>query len=156
MLVIYAPFWLTLLDPFHQIHCPVLCWYSQTSLKKPVPNVARESYPQPPNNQRLLFLSLHPTAPHRAPGTFVAAAVVTVPYTPSWLVVLLPDPQVHCPPAILISSFHRSLSVPLGVPAESNPNPPNIQRVFPAASIQRIPCCRPPGALPAAAVPNVP
>src|SRR5437879_7889203 len=77
-LVRYAPFSLTLLVPFHQIHCPLLCWYSQISLRNPVGCVILEPYPQPPKNHRLLEASVQPTGPHRDPGTFPAAAAVWV------------------------------------------------------------------------------
>src|SRR5437867_10710295 len=66
-LVRYAPFSLTLLVPFHQIHCPLLCWYSQISLRNPVGCVILEPYPQPPKNHRLLEASVQPTGPTATP-----------------------------------------------------------------------------------------
>src|SRR5207244_11331217 len=80
-LVRYAPFSLTLLVPFHQIHCPLLCWYSQISLRNPVGCVILEPYPQPPKNHRLLEASVQPTGRHRDPGTFPATAAVWLPST---------------------------------------------------------------------------
>src|SRR6266702_1482075 len=69
-----------------------------------------------------------------------------------------PETQVHC--VVTGSNSHKSFSVPPGVPpaavpTESSPNPPNSQ-TLPAVSIQSTDSSRPPGTLPAAAVPFVP
>src|ERR1700730_5115821 len=63
-----------------------------------------------------------------------------------------PLTQVHAPAAGL--NFHRSLRSPIP-PTRSTPFPPNSQ-ILPAASLQILAVSRPPGALPAAAVPSTP
>src|SRR6266404_3506059 len=154
------------MEPFHQIHWPVLRSYSHTSLRKPVGCVVLAPYPKPPNRNRLPLSGLtHPAEPQRAPGTLVAASfrvaleIACVPYTPFWLATLFPE--IHAQKPVFGSYFHRSLRiepicpVPPLVPLESRPNPPKSQ-IAPVKSTHSTPVWRPPGRFPAAAVPCVP
>src|SRR5437763_5206235 len=74
---------------------------------------ALEPYPKPPKRKRLPSGLTQPSAPHREPGTFVAAALVVAfempcaPSTPFWSARLLPETHVHWPATG--SYFQRSL-----------------------------------------------
>src|SRR5208282_100477 len=105
------------------------------------------------NSHKLPAWSVHETAAARPPGTLPAAAKSSVPYVPAWSIVgAWGAIHVHWPEAG--EYFHRSFRSPGTVPA-SRPSPPNNQKL-PARSSHEAEPTRPPGTLPAAAVPCVP
>src|SRR5579863_9579445 len=89
--------------------------------------------------------SVQVTAPLRLPGMFPVEGTPRVPYTPAeepgLASVLFPPIQIHC--VVERSNFQRS-SGSTDAPVESQPAPPNSQRL-PAASSQLAAELRPPG-----------
>ena len=117
--------------------------------------IPEESMPSPPKSQKLPEASVQLVGATRAPGTFPAEAVPWVPYDP--VASPMDDPLIHVHSPVPGLYFQRSLSPakPLAVPTESYPYPPKSQK-FPDVSVQPAARYRAPGALPAAAVPDVP
>ena len=98
------PFWLPVFDPLTQAQVPG--WptvefgvYTQRSSKAPLPFVAFESRPHPPNSQRLPAASIQPAAPQREPGS---APVVSTAEQRTWLLTVRPEgrPQVLAAPVV--------------------------------------------------------
>src|SRR5208282_1377314 len=101
----YVPNWPFTFDPPTHVHCPAP--YFHRSLSRPL--LSAESSPAPPKSQKFPDESVQLTAPLRAPGTLLAAAVPSVPYVPGWPLTVDPPIHVHWPAL----NSQRSLRFPL-------------------------------------------
>src|SRR5271157_1873260 len=91
------PFWLPVFDPLIQAQLPA--WpavefgvYTHRSFRAPLPFVAFESRPHPPNSQRFPAASIQPAAPQRDPGI---APVVSTGEQSTWPFTVRPEARPH-------------------------------------------------------------